>query len=209
MGSFLHINLVEFTWVMLNTVTLIFTITALFDARTDREAVRLLNGRARELAASGIVRRELIRVMVQVLLLTVALPGLFTEDRNTGLNPIVVVLMAVPVLLLLSSFLDARERKALTVLVTAEALSLKTETLDRIEGKLDRNTEVSTEAVTEARRAYHEANNLNERMSAQDVQIATIGQQGVDVGERIEGTLGKTATQVDEVHDVIVPAAEK
>jgi signal transduction histidine kinase len=205
MGSLLHVNPVELTWVMLNTVTLVFTLTALFDARADRAAVRLLNGRARELAASGIVRRELIRVMVQVMLLAVALPGLFTPDRNTPLNPVVAMLMAVPVLLLISSFLDARERKALTVMVTAEALVLKTDALDRIEGKLDRNTEVSAEAVIEARRAYQEANHLNEKLAAQDQQIADISEDAAATGNRIEGTVNSTAKQVDDLHEGTAP----
>jgi hypothetical protein len=177
MGSLLHVNPVELTWVMLNTVTLVFTLTALFDARADRAAVRLLNGRARELAASGIVRRELIRVMVQVMLLAVALPGLFTPDRN----------------------------KALTVMVTAEALVLKTDALDRIEGKLDRNTEVSAEAVIEARRAYQEANHLNEKLAAQDQQIADISEDAAATGNRIEGTVNSTAKQVDDLHEGTAP----
>ncbi len=153
------VNVVEFIWITVNTVTLFLTITAYFDARADRTAVRLLNGRARELAATGIVRREGLRMAVQILLLGVALPGLFT-DREATFNPVIVALMAVPVLLLIASFLDSRDRKDLTVLVTAEALNVKTTALDRIERKVEESIVVAHEAA--------EASNTRPRSRASD-----------------------------------------
>ena len=194
----------EAIWIVLNLITFALTVSALVDARADREAVKLLNGHARELAASGIVRREWIRLAVQTLLLTVAIPGVFIE-RDIVLSVPIGALMVVPVLLLLSSFLDARDRKALTVLVAADLLADATTRFDQLERLVTENTAISTEAVVEAKRAYEEANNLNERMSAQDVQIATIGEQGVAVGERIEDTVEDTAAKVTDLHAGTAP----
>jgi hypothetical protein len=171
----MSVSLVEFLWVMLNTITLVFTITALVDARADREAVRLLNGKARELAASGIVRREMVRVIVQVLLLSIAVPGLFS-DRETALSPVVAALMAVPLFLLLSSFWDARERKAMTVIVTAEALTVKTDALERIERKVEAGAEA-------AHQAYKVANDINVKIAAQQQAGLAQGEAAASVTE--------------------------
>jgi hypothetical protein len=81
--------------------------------------VKLLNGKAREIATLGHVRREVMRGLVQVLLLAVAVPSLFS-DRDISLTPALAALMAVPVLLLLQSYLDARERRLLTLVVARE-----------------------------------------------------------------------------------------
>jgi hypothetical protein len=192
---------IEFTWVTLNTVTLVFTITALFDARADRAAVRLLNGKARELAATGIVRREAIRVVVQILLLSIAIPGLFS-DRATTLNPVTVVLMAVPVLLLLASFWDARERKTMTLLVTADALNVKTDAFERIETALAHNTEVSTEAAAAAKDAYREANNVNVKIASQGAAILRQGETMKADRARASDAIDTIDTTAAEVHDL-------
>lgn len=203
----LAINSVEFVWVTLNVLTLAFTITAYFDARADRTAVRLLNGKARELAASGIVRRESFRVATQLLLLVVVIPSLFREG-DTNLSPALAALMTVPVVLLLSSFFDARERKALTVLVTAEALQVKTDALDRIETALAENTAISQEASDHADAAYKEANSVN-------VKIATQGAAILKQGETMDadrahnaasrGTIETTAEEVHDLHEGTAP----
>ena len=205
------VNLVEFTWITLNVVTLFLTVTAFFDARADRTAVRLLNGKARELAASGIVRREALRIVVQAILLGVALPGLFS-DRETSFNPVVLGLMCVPVLLLISSFLDARDRKALTVLVTAEALEKKTDDLAELKTMLAENTAISQEASDHADAAYKEANSVN-------VKIATQGAAILKQGETMDadrahnaasrGTIETTAGEVHDLHEGTAPERAK
>jgi hypothetical protein len=178
-----NVSPLEFVWVLVNTITLVFVINGLFDARSDRRAVRLLNGKARELAATGIVRREMMRVTKVALLLSVAVPGLFFPDNviRPALFRVypVVALMTLALLLLLQSFWDARDRKAMTVLITEEALGTTTgAALERIETALEHNTEISAEAVTEARRAYETANTINEKIAAQ--QEAGLAQQDAE-----------------------------
>lgn len=130
------LSLVELVWVTLNTVTLALTIHALADARADRRAVRLLDGRAREMAADGAVRREQLRVVVQVLLLIAVIPGVFFLPSWIT----IVALMAVPAMLLANSLLDARDRRAL-IAALAEEINHDTETsIERLEGKIDANT---------------------------------------------------------------------
>jgi hypothetical protein len=197
----MNVSGLEFVWVMLNTVTLVFTITALFDARADREAVRILNGRARELAATGIVRRELVRVIVQVLLLSIAVPGLFS-DRQTTLSPALAALMAVPVFLLLASFWDARERKRMTTIVAAEALVTKTDAFARIEEALAANTAISQEASDHADAAYKEANSVNEKIANQGAALVKQGEALDADRERNVAAVDTIQTTAAEVHDL-------
>jgi hypothetical protein len=207
-----EVSPLEFTWVALNLLTLAFTITAFFDARADREAVRLLNGKARELAATGILRREGIRVIVQLMLLAVAVPGLFLADREPRPPEIAVFtiscLMAVPVLLLVSSFWDARDRKRMTVLVTAEPLVTKTTSLDRIEAALERNTTISQQASDHADRAYHEANSVNEKIASQGAALVRQG-DAMDADRARTAaaidTIDTTAEQVSDLHEGTAP----
>src|SRR6186713_3166098 len=124
---------IELIWITLNTVTLVLTVTAYFDARADRRAVRLLNGKARELAATGIVRSEGLRILKQVILLGIALPSLFS-DREVPFNYFIAGLMALSLLLLYQSLAATRLRKALLILATAEAVDVKDVALARIEG---------------------------------------------------------------------------
>lgn len=116
----MNVNEVEAFWLLINLVTLILTVRAYLEARADRDAVKALNGRARELAAAGQVRREGFRVIVQALLLSVVIPSLFAPG-GVSLTAPIVALMAVPVVLLVSSWLDSRDRRALVLLISAEA----------------------------------------------------------------------------------------
>lgn len=130
----MNVNVIEAVWISLNLSTLILTVSALLDALADRSAVRRLNGQARELAAGGIVRREAFRAVVQALLLAAVIPGTMAPGEAT-LSFTVAALMAVPVLLLTSSLLDARERKAMTILVAVEMLSERVGSLARVEAQ--------------------------------------------------------------------------
>jgi hypothetical protein len=116
----MSIDLVEAVWVLVNVTALILTLRAYVDARADREAVRVLNGPARELVATGFVRHAGLLVIAHVLLLSVVVPGLFI-DRPVVLSPIVAALMAVPIVLLTSSAFDYRDRRRLARLVVASA----------------------------------------------------------------------------------------
>lgn len=110
----MNLNPVEWFWLGVNLVTLALTALAWEDARRNRDAVRLLNGKAREIAAGGDVRRETFRVVVQVLfLLMLVTSGAITSDRESPLSPFLLNLLVIPVVLCAASFLDAVERRQL------------------------------------------------------------------------------------------------
>lgn len=110
---------VELFWLAVNLMALALTVQALIEARHDRETVKRLNGRAREVAVAGDVRRAWERIVKVSLLLVVAVPGIFS-DRDITLTPPIVALMLVPCIILLSAYRDSRERKLLTALVARE-----------------------------------------------------------------------------------------
>lgn len=111
----MHVDLVEAVWFALNAGCLVVTLIALVDARRDQNAVARINGRARKLVTAGNVRREFLRAVVQVLLIVIVIPGLFV-DVPIRVTPLLLALMAVPVVLLLSSLYDYRDRRALNAL---------------------------------------------------------------------------------------------
>lgn len=193
----LSVDAIEAIWITLNLTTFVLTASALLDAMADRAAVRLLNGRARELAAAGIVRREVLRLAVQALFLIAIVPGLFVE-RPVSLTPTVLALMSVPAILLVSSVLDARDRKAMTVIVASDALSYRADALQRIESELKKNTAISVKASEHADAAYHEANSVN-------LKIASQGDAMVAQGERAESI----AETVDDTHERVIDIQER
>ena len=199
----LNIDLVEAVWIALNLSTLILTASAYWDARADRSAVALLNGHARELAANGIVRREAFRLAIQSLLLLIVVPGAFS-DVPTPLNYFVGILMAIPVLLLVSSILDARDRKQMVVLVTADTLAKREDALERIEAALEHNTEISQQASDHADAAYHEANNVNNKIASQGAVLVRQGEAQAESqarGDEIQATGEDTNAKVTDLHD--------
>ena len=204
------IDPVEGLWIALGLTAFVLTFTAFTDARASQKAVRVLNGRAREMAADGIVRREVIRLVVQVLLLSLVIPGLF-DDRQTDLfNPLVLTLMVIQGLILFSTILDSRERKSLTILVAADLLNVQTNVLNRIEEKLDANTQISQKASDHADAAFHEANSLNMKIAAQADALITQGEElAADRKERIEAeapviaTIEDTHAKVEDLHDAL------
>lgn len=192
----ISIQPLEALYLVINLTAFVLTFSALVDARADSAAVKLLNGKARELAATGNVRREALRLVVLGLLLSIAGPGLLS-DQEVRLSPFVVDLMAIPIVLLVSTILDARDRRAMTAVVAADLLAAGASALERIEQKIDRNTTISQEASDHADRAYHEANSVNEKISR---NTEAIRQQGEDAAEDREG-LGST---IDDTHDKVV-----
>lgn len=129
------INAIEAIWICLNFITLILTAVALLDALKDAAAVKALNGKARELVAGGNVRREALRLVVQVVLIAVALPGLF-EGRDTPLSVSVVLLVSVPALLLIQTALDTRERWKLSGILTERIIAERDKTAKDIDDRL-------------------------------------------------------------------------
>lgn len=115
----IHIGVVESVYIGINLVAALLTVMSLIEAERDRRAVKALNGRAREVAAGGNVRREVTRLVMQGILLSLAVPAAFS-DRDINLSPTVAVLMAIPAVLLVESWLDGRERRVLMAIVTRE-----------------------------------------------------------------------------------------
>ncbi len=110
---------VEALWVALNGVTLLLTLGLLVDAERDRRMVRRFNGRAREIVTINVVRREILRAVVQAILLALAVPALL-DDRQVVLSPFVTGLIAIGLILFAQSLFDMRERKQLAAIVARE-----------------------------------------------------------------------------------------
>jgi len=147
------VNAVEAVWLTASGLGFLLTAYALFDAFGQREIVRRLNGRAAELAAATNVRREFIRLAVQALLLFVVLPGLFS-DRETPLTPIVAALIAVPVLLLVNTIVDLRDRRRLVGVVLQAVTTEQQQASKRIEAGLARlETGIADNHGRESRRS--------------------------------------------------------
>lgn len=133
----LDINLVEAVWISINIFTFLITFSAWLNARADRAAVKKLNGQARELNARGLVRREVFRLIVQLGLLALAIPGVFSDRDIDPLNPFVDILILIAIVLALSSLFDAKDRKELTVMIATQLLTHQEDGFSRIEHKID------------------------------------------------------------------------
>ena len=200
----LSVHPVEAVWFIVNLTTFLLTVSAFVDARADRAAVKLLNGHGRELIANATIRREGIRLTIQVLLLVVVVPGLFS-DRAIVLSVPLVALMIVPVLLLLNSFFDARDRKALTVLVAADIVSDASRRFDRIEAALAENTVISQAARDDAQEAASVANHMNAKLFRQQEAGLAQGRERDAEAVILSETIDTTAAQVSDLHEGIAP----
>lgn len=179
----LYINEVEGFWLTVNLATFILTLFALWDAWVAKGIVRRLNGHAREIAAAGNLRREVIRLVVQTLLLFVVIPGLFT-DHPTTLSLPLVALIAVPMVLLLGSVYDTIDRRRLIGTVEQALRGESEQSLTRIEVAIAENTELTQQAADHADLAYKEANSVNEKIATQGAAILAQGEDAVVDRER-------------------------
>lgn len=160
----LHVHEIEAFWFIVNAATLMFTLGALVEARRDQVAARIdddITADARRLTATGNVRREALRVVVQILLISIVLPGLFT-DRPITISPVLVALILVPVVLFVATAFDARDRirlaDMLLVAVRSERAALA------LESSVQEGNELTREGIKHAEAAYHEANSVNEKI---------------------------------------------
>lgn len=202
---FEHVELVDVVWILINTTTLIFAILGLYEAKKDQEAVKLLNGKAREIASSGVVRREWFRVTAQIFLLLVAIPSLFTEGPQF-LTPRVAILMFLPILLLASSLMDARERRTLGMMVAADIINERTSSLERIELALAENTAISQGARDDAHVAVEVANTVNEKIIHLNEALLKQGedrQAELEAQTEVVETIDDTHAKVMDLHDQI------
>lgn len=109
----IHLDPIEGIWIVLNGTTFVVTVLAWWSARTDRRVVALKNGRIREIATAGNVRREVVRAILQLALLSLVIPGLFSE-RPVVLSWPVLSLMAIAVLMFANTAGDYRDRRRIT-----------------------------------------------------------------------------------------------
>lgn len=181
----MSLSALEAIWIALNLTAVVLTLSALVDALADRSAVRLLNGHARELTANGIVRREVLRLVVQSLLLLAVLPEAFSS-APAELNHTIPTLMAVPVVLLASSFLDARDRRRATIMVAADILAERTTAMARLEA-----------AIADNKTAIAENTDLT-------VMAGERADDARATASSVETTVGHTAEQVEEIYGATV-----
>lgn len=188
----IFIDPLELLWITINLVTILMTAAALADALAVKRDVEILNGRAREIAATGNVRREIYRLVVQVLLLTIVVPGLFRE-APTPLNITVATLMAIPIVLLVSTLLDARDRRRLTVLVTTDIMAERESSMARLE-RLIKNA--SSAALTD----HVETNDrIDDAVAVAKVEHAATNQ-------RIDEVIAAEEQRPDSTNADITPA---
>lgn len=124
----LYIDPIEGLWLFVTAGGAVLTSLAFLDARRDLTAAKLLDGDAllaQMIVAKANVRREGLRTIVQLLLLSIVIPSLFV-DRPISLSPILVALILVPIILLTSTTLDRRDRgRLLTILSRAPTATRK------------------------------------------------------------------------------------
>lgn len=212
-----NLSLLEGFWILVNTITLAFVVGALSDARATQSAAELLKAPpSRVLVVAGDVRNEILRLVKVLILMTIAIPGIFFADGEVRPAPFrvlpIVALIGLALLLLAQSFIDARARKRLLVLVTAEALEVKTNDLAELRDMLVDNTRISQEASDHADKAYHEANSVNEKIASQGAAIFKQGEtMDADRAHNAasRGTIETTAAEVHDLHEGDAPAGAK
>lgn len=162
----LFVDPIEALWFIVNATTLVITAIALFDARRDLALTRADPSNetrdARELTARGNVRREVLRAIVQILLISIVIPGLFT-DRPITLSPPIIALILVPAVLLTSTIFDVRDRAKLGELLIG-MVRAERETL-ALESSVQQDIALTRESIGHAQAAYSEANSVNEKIA--------------------------------------------
>jgi len=133
----MSVNAVEFFWVSLNLATAVTTVLVLADAVRDQRATRNLNGSARGIVARGNVRREWLRLVIQFAFLAVVIPDLF-RDGDTPLTWPVAIFLSIPVLLLVNSYSDYRDRGVLARKLAVDIETERNASLVRLEIRTDK-----------------------------------------------------------------------
>lgn len=110
---------VEAVWLLLTISGSVITLWALLDARRDRDAIAHLNGDVRSIAVKGNVRREWVRFLIQVVLMSLVLPSLFS-DAEVRLTWFTAALMSLPALQLVNTGSDYIDRRRIARKLTAE-----------------------------------------------------------------------------------------
>ena len=203
----LAVDPIEAFWLVVNLVTLAFTIAGLLDAIDNKRAVKLMNGYARELASSGNVRRSWLLSIIAGLLVVVVIPGLFV-DRPVPPSPPVIALLLMPVALLVLVVTDARDRRRMTAITAAEIVIERESSIERLERLVLENTAISQDAAQSAKEAFHEANSVNEKIAAQGAALVSQGEELAADRDRtaaVVQTIDTTAEQVADLHEGTAP----
>src|ERR1041385_2204122 len=136
----ISIDPIEAIWLFATVTGAIFTFFAVMDARADWIAhKKLSNGTglgARGTAAVNDLRRELLRLTIQLALLSIAVPAIFS-DRVITLSWPLLILMYVPLALLLQSILDRLARIQLSRIPPEALLAERLDSDRRIQRALD------------------------------------------------------------------------
>jgi hypothetical protein len=142
----LYVNAIEAIWITLNSLALLLTILALLDAWHD---VRV---------AAGVDRRRARVVQARANVL----PRIFV-DGETPLTFGIVVVMLIPVVLLISSAFDMRDRNRLASLVLDDIASERA--VMALESSVQENIGLTHSAIDRAHEAYKEANSVNVKIA--------------------------------------------
>jgi hypothetical protein len=126
------IHPVEATWLAITIVTLAITLYALREALISRRVVTQLNGKAREINAQSVVRRERFRVLIQCWLIGIAIPPAL-RPGDVPFTISVALLMVLPVILLASSMLDLRDHRRILGMHTDAIEAERIASAERIE----------------------------------------------------------------------------
>lgn len=113
----MNVNEVEAVWLLVTVIALATTLDNLRDSHRGWRAVRH-TGRAREVQAFANVRREAIRLVINLSLFVLVIPAI-QRPGDTPISPALVVIMLVPLGMALNSFLDGRTRRTIAGLVAA------------------------------------------------------------------------------------------
>jgi hypothetical protein len=161
----LYVDTLEAFWFLLNAGTLVFTLGALIEARRDQLAARGdtdSTGDARRLTARGNLRREALRTVVQLLLLSIVIPGLFSA-RPIMLTPPLVALILVPIVLFTSTVFDARDRGRLADMLLAAIRSERFALA--LESSVQEGNQLTREGIAASKAAQEEANHANRKLA--------------------------------------------
>lgn len=160
-----NVNEIEAIWVAMTFAGFLLAIFALGDAFRSLRAARAdvtVSHEVRELTAVGNVRREIMRMTVQGLLLSIAVPGLFS-DRPVTLSPVLIALMLIPAILLSSTLFDTWDRSRLADLLVGMVKAERDELA--LEASVQEVKALTQIAAEKAEAAYDVANHSNEKLA--------------------------------------------
>ena len=160
----LHVEPITGLWFVVNAGALILTLVALGSAIRDRRYAVVDESpshEAREVIASGNVRREALRILQLLLLLSLVIPAVLSQ-RSVVLTPPIIALILVPIVLFTSTVYDARDRRRLARMLV-DLVRIEQSQYAQ-ESSLQENIALTKEVGDKADAAYHEANTVNEKI---------------------------------------------